>query len=357
MIFAFWILFLSTITFIKAEVLELTSKTFFNTVGGKKPVFVKFYAPWCGHCQKLEPIYSKIGEMYNQENVIIARINADEYRDIAEKYNIRGFPTLIWFDSNSDIANPYNDNRDIDSLSQFIQNRFEASLEGKSKKPSAIELTPDNFYKIVMDPEKDVLVKFYAPWCRHCKALEPIYTNVYTCFLPEKHVVIAKMNADEHQSFALEYDIQGYPTIKFFPKGSLEKIPVDYNGKNTEEDIISFINTRANTMRVPGGDLNNMAGRIKEFDSIVKGINPSNAKNILSKLKNIAGKSEDRYTLYYIKLAEKVISSPEFIETEYRRLEKLLKNILERPKSDDIKMRKNILSVFRFKEKQLSDEL
>lgn len=36
----------------------------------------------------------------------------------------------------------------------------------------------DTFEEIVNDPEKDVLIEFYAPWCGHCKKLEPKYTEL-----------------------------------------------------------------------------------------------------------------------------------------------------------------------------------
>ncbi|KAG5513686.1 hypothetical protein PMAC_000724 [Pneumocystis sp. 'macacae'] len=319
----------STIAFIQANVLELTPETFDKTIGGKKPALVKFYAPWCGHCQNLAPVYDELGKLCLGKNVIIARIDADKHHEFGSKFGVKGYPTLMWFDPNSKVGNLYKDRRDIDSLSSFIEKKSGIKLNKKPVKQGALELTPNNFNKIVMDPTKDVLVEFYAPWCGHCKALEPIYTK--------KHLVIAKLNADSHRDIAKKHGIEGYPTIKFFLKGTSEKMGIEYNGENTEDDIISFINTYTGTMRVRGGGLNDM--------------------EIVLKLKNLAKKSNDKYASYYIKVAEKIITSPEFIEVEYQRLEKLLNKKLERSKYDDAQIRKNILSVFRVKKKHFSDEL
>ena len=52
-----------------------------------------------------------------------------------------------------------------------------------------------NFEEIVNDPEKDVLIEFYAPWCGHCKSLEPKYKELGEKMADEESVVIAKMDA------------------------------------------------------------------------------------------------------------------------------------------------------------------
>jgi protein disulfide-isomerase A1 len=71
------------------------------------------------------------------------------------------------------------------------------------------------FEKIVLDKTKDVLLEVYAPWCGHCKALEPIYKQLAERFKDIDSVVIAKMDgtANEHP----DMEVEGFPTILFFP--------------------------------------------------------------------------------------------------------------------------------------------
>ena len=51
-----------------------------------------------------------------------------------------------------------------------------------------VTLTPSNFDKVVLDNKKDVFVKFYAPWCGHCKKLEPTYEDFARVFGNEENV-------------------------------------------------------------------------------------------------------------------------------------------------------------------------
>jgi protein disulfide-isomerase A6 len=123
-------------------------------------------------------------------------------------------------------------------------------------------LTPDNFDSVV-DGSKAAFVEFYAPWCGHCKNLAPEYEVVGETFDRETSVVIAKVDADAHRSLGERYEVQGFPTLKFFPKGSTT--PEAYEGGRSADDIITFINNKVGT-RV----------KVKKAPSAVVDLTPSN---------------------------------------------------------------------------------
>jgi len=104
----------------------------------------------------------------------------------------------------------------------------------------------------VVSSDKDVLVKYYAPWCGHCKALAPHWDTVGADTKDIDDLVIAKFDATENEVAGLE--IRGYPTLKFYPKGSSE--PIDYDGEREADGIKQWLadNSAAYKAARPAGE-------------------------------------------------------------------------------------------------------
>lgn len=92
-------------------------------------------------------------------------------------------------------------------------------------------------FDAVVGHDKDVLLEFYAPWCGHCKALEPKYNELATELKDVDGLVIAKCDATANEIDGI--NISGFPTIKFFPKGS--KSPVEYEGEREVEAFKEYL--------------------------------------------------------------------------------------------------------------------
>ena len=83
----------------------------------------------------------------------------------------------------------------------------------------------EQFEELVLAEDKYVLLEAYAPWCGHCKKLEPIYKELAEKLAGEADIVIAKMDATENEHPLMP--VTGFPTIRLFKAGS--RTPVDYN--------------------------------------------------------------------------------------------------------------------------------
>ncbi|KAI9894317.1 MAG: hypothetical protein M1814_003073 [Vezdaea aestivalis] len=325
-----------------------------------KPALVEFFAPWCGHCKTLAPIYEQLGQnfAFAENKVSIAKVDADENRDLGKRFGVQGFPTLKWFDGKSDKPEEYSGGRDLESLQSFITEKTGLRPRVKKGPPSHVESLTDETFKKEIGGDKDVLVAFTAPWCGHCKALTPIWETLATDFALEPTVIIGKVDAEapNAKATAKEQGVSSYPTIKYFSKGS--KVPEDYTGGRNEDAFIAFINEKAGTNRAVGGGLNSKAGTIETLDSIVtRFTGGATIESLTKELQKTAKAAKVKYADYYVKVFNKLSSNSGYAQKELSRLDNILKKGgLAPEKRDDITVRKNILSRF-IAEKLSKDDL
>ncbi|KAJ5897921.1 Protein disulfide-isomerase tigA [Penicillium tannophilum] len=326
-----------------------------------KPALVEFFAPWCGHCKTLAPVYEELGAAFAfaEDKVTVAKVDADANRELGKRFGVQGFPTLKWFDGKSDKPEEYKGGRDLESLSAWITDKTGIKAKGAQKEASKVEMLNDATFKTTIGGEKNVLVAFTAPWCGHCKSLAPTWETLANDFALESNVVIAKVDAEAENSRALtkEQGVTGYPTIKYFAAGSTEAEP--YSGARSEEAFVDFLNTKAGTNRAVGGALNTKAGTIATLDQLVSEYVPA-AKfdKLAGELKKAAKGLQDKYAEYYIKVADKLSQNQEYAAKELARLLKVLKKGGSAPeKLDDMVSRSNILRRFAGESEEKKDEL
>ena len=66
------------------------------------PVFVDFYADWCGPCKMMSPVIDKLAEEY-EGKIKVGKVNVDENGDLAVKYGIMSIPNMVVF-KNGEVA-------------------------------------------------------------------------------------------------------------------------------------------------------------------------------------------------------------------------------------------------------------
>lgn len=160
--------------------------------------------------------------------------------------------------------------------------------------------------------------------------------------------MIAKVDADapNGKASARKYGVTGFPTLKFFPKGSTEAVP--YSSGRNEAAFVDFLNENAGTFRSPGGGLNEKAGLIPAFaevlQKLVKG-DVSSLGKVTAEIVKLAEKAVEASAPVYVKALEKLAANGDYLEKEIQRLQKLLaKGGLSPEKIDQFTIKKNILN-------------
>ena len=153
-----------------SDVLNLIPKNFDKVVfESGKPALVEFFAPWCGHCKNLAPVWEELATAFAKDasKVSIANVDADAQKDLGKRFGVQGFPTLKWFDGKpGSTPEDYNGGRDLESLTKFITDKTGLKPKGlKKAAPSDVVMLTDSSFKTEIGSDKDVLVAFTAPWC------------------------------------------------------------------------------------------------------------------------------------------------------------------------------------------------
>ncbi|KAF7645607.1 hypothetical protein LDENG_00201250 [Lucifuga dentata] len=239
------------------DVVELNPSNFNKEVIQSDSLWlVEFYAPWCGHCRNLAPDWKKAATALKGV-VKIGAVDADQHKSLGSQYGVRGFPTIKIFGAQKNKPEEYQGGRSsqaiVDGALNALRMLVKERLSGKSggsdyskqqsggsgggSKADVVELTDDNFDQMVGKGDEVWLVEFFAPWCGHCKNLEPEWAAAATAVKEQTKgkVRLGAVDATVHQVLSSRYGIRGFPTIKIFRKG---EEPEDYQGGRSRGDII-----------------------------------------------------------------------------------------------------------------------
>uniref|UniRef100_S4RCV0 Protein disulfide-isomerase A6 n=1 Tax=Petromyzon marinus TaxID=7757 RepID=S4RCV0_PETMA len=243
------------------DVIELTASNFNREVVQSNDLWlVEFYAPWCGHCQRLIPEWKKAATAL-KGIVKLGAVDADEHKGLGSTYNVRGFPTIKIFGINKNKPEDFNGGRTtqgiVDGALGALRSLVKDRLGGKGgsdsgkqnintfsgngfckRKPVSFSIITTN--KITFTPSETWIVEFFAPWCGHCKKLEPEWAAAATEVKAQTNgrVKLAAVDATVNQELSNRFGIRGFPTIKVFRKGEDE--PQEYQGGRTKSDIVAY---------------------------------------------------------------------------------------------------------------------
>lgn len=235
----------------KSEVVHLDENDYKPFLKKKKHALVMFYAPWCGHCKRVKPEFTKAADHFKDDpRKAFVAIDCTTRQPLCSVNEVSGYPTIKYFSYLNKAVKSYSGGRTAEDFITFMSNPDSAGLppsQPKSvpSKPSApiqtdspaLTLDNDNFKKSIASKEH-TLVFFYATWCGSCNQFKPIYHDVARELAGKLPIRFALYDCTDGGDVIDEYDISHFPTLKLFRNGKYER---DFDGRRNQEDLKTFV--------------------------------------------------------------------------------------------------------------------
>lgn len=224
-------------------VIELNSNNFKSHLEQRLGKFIwaiDYFAPWCAPCQRLKAEWFTVANTLSiLPNVKIASVNCEVESILCGAQGIRSYPTIRLYLSDTNAVNVFashSGQRDSTSLLTWITRFLPRNVR---------DLNPSIFKTEVLSDRSIWIVDFYAPWCEHCRILEPQFTIVAELLRPKAK--FGSFNCEMYVRECAEAGIRAYPTvIAYDARYSGKKITNGYriNGTTAESmknSILDFI--------------------------------------------------------------------------------------------------------------------
>lgn len=150
-----------------SAVIDLEPSNIDNITLSGRPALVEFFAPWCGHCKALAPVWEELAKDFShaRDQITVAKVDADAEKSLGRRFNIKGFPSIRFFDGKNKTPEDYEGARDLESLSEYITQKTGVRAKKSKITSSHVVILNDNTFKLQTQGDKDVIVAFTATWC------------------------------------------------------------------------------------------------------------------------------------------------------------------------------------------------
>ena len=228
--------------------------------------FVKFYAPWCGHCREMQHDWEDVAEHFKENplpgvSLTVAEVDCtagmDGSMSICMQESIHGYPTVRLY-KDGDLVEEYQFARTFDRMKTFIEEKLFDLATVEPNSIGVYDLNDLSFQKFIDSQGSGATLVFYhVTWCGHCKALRPVWDELAIDFLMEESedLKFAEVNCMEALDVCTEEGVEGFPQVYMYKDGVMEDI---FQGERTVEELTNFVWETVDPSRVKDDDLDTM---------------------------------------------------------------------------------------------------
>ncbi|KAJ3865039.1 protein disulfide isomerase [Lentinula novae-zelandiae] len=238
---------------------ELTPENFKSSIASGVWL-IEHFSPYCGHCRAFAPTWEELAERNKEGSaeatgVKLAQVNCAVHGDLCSANNVKGYPQLNIY-NNGDFVETFKGARDVERLTEFIKRHAptpplptppvpETVLEetnyvaNPNPSGSVLVLDESNFQSTI--EEGPVFVKFFAPWCGHCKKLAPTWKKLAQSM--QHKLTVAEVDCESHKALCKENNIGGFPTLVYIADSS----HTEYGGGRKLEQLEEFAEKASNS--------------------------------------------------------------------------------------------------------------
>jgi len=180
--------------------IELTTSNYDDITKGKT-TFVKFYAPWCGHCKSMKPAWDKLNRKYGQtkEFLVIGEVDCTgKGKELCDANDVQGYPTLKY--GNPQALEPYTGGRDGKSLRIFVEsltplcspeNTEHCDDAGKALIEKFMKYSQEDLEKGIKEAEKKIF-DAEQHFAKEVKRLQSVFKKLQA----EKEIINQKVKTE-----------------------------------------------------------------------------------------------------------------------------------------------------------------
>ena len=198
---------------------------------------------------KLTEMISKVSKTTREKiQTVVVNVSDSSAKTFQRQLQMRKVPCVLLVDLRLHPRMYLIDNNSTEGIVQFVNDWYEQKFPKKylripgELKGTVYTVTEKTFNKEVIDNDKDVFVKFYAPWCGHCKKMAPKFEELAERLNKNEKLQLVEIDATANKIEGL--NINSYPTLMMYPSGK-KGSPIKYSGEYSVNAMESFVKQQA----------------------------------------------------------------------------------------------------------------